>query len=80
MENKKQHKNLINQSNKYQDDYSKTSNSNNHSQLESIDEFAIEEDMSEYQYHTENVQIFNTQNYYNRQHYTENRVVPQKKE
>lgn len=70
-------KNLINQSNRRQDDYYKTSNSNNHSQLEAAEEFAIEEDMMEQQHKTENVQQFNTQNFYNRQHYAGNRIVPQ---
>lgn len=58
------------------DDYFKTSNSNNHSQFVSSEEFAIEEDMIETQSEIEDVQIFNTQNFYNRQHYVGNRVVP----
>ena len=72
-------KNLINQSNQKNDDYSKTSNSSNHSQIEAAEEFAIKEDMIEQQHKTENVQQFNTQNFYNRQHYAGNRVVPQAK-
>lgn len=69
-------KNLINQSNLQNDDYFRTSNSSNHSQLEAAEEFAIEEDMMELQHETQDVQQFNTQNYYNRQHYVGNRVVP----
>ncbi len=72
-------KNLINQSNQSEDDYFKTSNSNNHSQLEAAEEFEIEEDMMERQHQTKDVQQFNTQNFYNRQHYAGNRIVPQDK-
>lgn len=74
-----QKKNLINQSNQKADDYAELSNSNNHSQLEAAEEFEIEEDMIECQHQTEDVQYFNTQNFYNRQHYVGNRVVPQDK-
>jgi len=75
-EKRQMNKNLINQSNKKQDDYFKTSNSNNHSQFEVGQEFEIEEDMLETQNQTKDVQQFNTQNYYNRQHSVQNRVVP----
>ncbi|MBQ4342752.1 MAG: hypothetical protein IJC38_02575 [Erysipelotrichaceae bacterium] len=71
--------NLINQSSQQHDDYYKKSNSSNHSQLEAAEEFAIEEDMIELQHQTKDVQQFNTQNFYNRQHYAGNRVVPQDK-
>ncbi len=69
-------KKLISQSNQNKDDYARLSNSNNHAQMEALEEFAMEEDMIETQQCTEDVQLFNTQNFYNRQHYTACRVVP----
>ena len=71
-------KKLIFQSDQYKDNYAKLSNSNNHAQMEALEEFAMEEDMMETQQYTEDVQLFNTQNFYNRQHYTGCRVVPKK--
>ena len=69
-------KTLINRSNQIKDDYASLSNSNNHAQLEAACEFEIEEDMIETQYGIDEVQLFNTQNFYNRQHYAGQRVVP----
>ena len=71
-------KKLIFQSDQDKDNYAKLSNSNNHAQMEALEEFAMEEDMMETQQYTEDVQFFNTQNFYNRQHYTGCRVVPKK--
>ena len=61
--------------NKNKNEYFKYSNSTNHSQLESLEEFAMEEDMTETQPEKEGDQQFNTQNFYNRQHYVGKRIV-----
>ena len=71
-------KKLISQSNQDKDDYAQLSNSSNHAQMQALEEFAMEEDMMETQQYTEDVQLFNTQNFYNRQHYAGYRVVPKK--
>ena len=73
-------KKLIFQSDQDKDNYAKLSNSNNHAQMEALEEFAMEEDMIETQQCIEDVQLFNTQNFYNRQHYAGCRVVPMKDE
>ena len=69
-------KRLIHRSDQYKDDYAQLSNSSNHCQMEAAYEFEIEEDMIEAQHCMDDVQLFNTQNFYNRQHYAGCRVVP----